>query len=66
MVVLFIVGVVKEVPVAIEEPPLAAVYQFKVVPELPVAPNVTVPVPHLVAPVVLVTELVNVTWILLE
>ncbi len=38
-------GVVKLVPVPKLDPPVKAAYQFKV-PELAVAPNVTVPVPH--------------------
>ena len=37
---------VKLVAVPNEEPPVDAVYQF-IVPALAVAPNVTVPVPHL-------------------
>ena len=39
-------GVVKLIPVPIETPPVAAAYQF-IVPALAVAPNITVPVPHL-------------------
>ena len=39
-------GVVKLVPVPIEAPPVAAAYQL-IVPALAVAPNTTVPVPHL-------------------
>ena len=38
-------GVVNEVPVATELPPVLTVYQFTV-PALAVAPRVTVPVPH--------------------
>ena len=41
-----ILGVVNEVPVPREDPPVEAAYQL-IVPELAVAPNVTVPVPHL-------------------
>ena len=47
-------GVVYEVAVAKLVPPVAAAYQFKV-PALAVAPNVAVPVPHIVAGVVEVT-----------
>ncbi len=47
-------GVVNEVPVASDVPPVAAAYQFKV-PALAVAPKVTVPVPHIAAGVVAVT-----------
>ncbi len=47
-------GVVNEVPVASDVPPVAAAYQFKV-PALAVAPKVTVPVPHIDAGVVAVT-----------
>jgi hypothetical protein len=39
-------GVVKLTPVPIEDPPLAAVYQFNVPPAQPDAPNTTVPVPQ--------------------
>ena len=39
-------GVVKLVPVPIEAPPVEAAYQL-IVPALAVAPNTTVPVPHL-------------------
>jgi hypothetical protein len=46
VVVAEMLGVVKEVPVPKDVPPVAAVYQF-IVPEEAVAPNVTVPVPHL-------------------
>ena len=42
---------VKLVPVPNEAPPDAALYQFKVPPAHPLAANVTVPVPHLEAPV---------------
>ena len=38
-------GVVNDVPVPNEEPPVAAAYQF-IVPAEAVAPKVTVPVPH--------------------
>ena len=41
-----ILGVVKEVPAPKLVPPLLAAYQFNV-PALAVAPNETVPVPHL-------------------
>ncbi len=41
-------GVVKLLPVASELPPVAAAYQL-MVPALAVAPNITVPVPHLEA-----------------
>lgn len=44
-------GVVKLVPVAVAAPPVEAVYQFTV-PALAVAPNVTVPVPHVLPGVV--------------
>ncbi len=47
-------GVVNEVPVASDVPPVAAAYQFKV-PALAVAPMVTVPVPQRLAGVVAVT-----------
>jgi len=40
-----ILGVVYEVPVPREEPPVEAAYQL-IMPELAVAPNVTVPVPQ--------------------
>ncbi len=46
-------GVVKLVPVPSDEPPVEAAYQL-IVPALAVAPNVTVPVPHLEPGVVLV------------
>ena len=39
-------GVVNDVPVPSDEPPDEAAYQF-IVPADAVAPNVTVPVPHL-------------------
>ena len=45
MVVLDILGVVNEVPLPSDVPPVKAAYQFNV-PALAVAPNVTVPVPH--------------------
>ena len=38
-------GVVKDVPVPSDEPPVEAAYQF-IVPAEAVAPNATVPVPH--------------------
>jgi hypothetical protein len=44
-VVLDILGVLYDVPVPNEVPPVKAPYQFNV-PALAVAPNVTVPVPH--------------------
>lgn len=44
-------GVVNDVPVPNEDPPVAAAYQFNV-PALAVAPRVTVPVPHREAGVV--------------
>ena len=47
-------GVVYEVPVARDVPPVAAAYQFKL-PALAVAPNVAVPVPHIAAGVIAVT-----------
>ncbi len=47
-------GVVNEVPVASDVPPVADAYQFKV-PALAVAPKVAVPVPHIAAGVVAVT-----------
>ena len=46
-------GVVKEFPVPKLVPPVATVYQL-IVPELAVAPSVTVPLSHLDAGVVLV------------
>ena len=49
--VLDILGVVNDVPVPNEVPPVAAAYQFNV-PALAVAPKVTVPVAHLAAGVV--------------
>ena len=42
---------VKEIPVPKEAPPVNALYQL-IVPALEVAPNATVPVPHLLAGVV--------------
>ena len=45
MVVVEILGVVNEIPVPSDDPPDDAAYQL-IVPELAVAPNVTVPVPH--------------------
>ena len=42
-------GVVNEFPLPKEVPPVAAAYQFSVVPAEPVAPKVTVPVPQRVA-----------------
>ena len=47
-------GVVNDVPVARDVPPVAAAYQFKV-PALAVAPKVTVPVPQRDAGVVVAT-----------
>jgi hypothetical protein len=47
--------VVKLVPVPIEEPPLDAVYQFKVAPGELEAAKVAVPVPQIVAGVVVKT-----------
>ena len=52
MVVVLIDGVVYVPPVPKDAPPLAAAYQLMVVPELLVAPNVSEPVPHLDAGVV--------------
>ena len=49
--VLDILGVVNDVPVPNDAPPVTAAYQFNV-PALAVAPNVTVPVEHLAAGVV--------------
>ena len=49
--VLEILGVVKLVPVAKELPPLTPAYQLIVPPAQPVAVSITVPVPHLPAPV---------------
>ena len=43
--VLDILGVVNDVPVPNDVPPVTAAYQFNV-PALAVAPKVTVPVPH--------------------
>ena len=40
-----ILGVVNEVPVTREDPPVEAAYQL-IMPELDVAPSVTVPVPQ--------------------
>jgi hypothetical protein len=45
VVVLDILGVINEVPVPNEVPPVKAAYQFNE-PALAVAPNVTVPVPQ--------------------
>jgi hypothetical protein len=39
-------GVVNEVPVLRDEPPVEAAYQL-IVPELALAPKTTVPLPHL-------------------
>ena len=47
------VGVVNDVPVAKLVPPVAALYQL-IMPALAVAPNVTVPAPHIPAEVVVV------------
>lgn len=47
------VGVVNDVPVAKLIPPVAALYQL-IMPALAVAPNVTVPAPHIPAEVVVV------------
>jgi hypothetical protein len=44
-VVFDILGVVNDVPVPNDAPPVTAAYQFNV-PALAVAPKVTVPVPH--------------------
>ena len=52
--VLDILGVVNDVPVPNDVPPVKAPYQFNV-PALAVAPNVTVPVAHLAAGVVPLT-----------
>ena len=52
--VLDILGVINVVPEPNDEPPVIAAYQFNV-PALAVAPNVTVPVPHLAAVVVPLT-----------
>ena len=49
--VLDILGVVNDVPVPNDVPPVTDAYQFNV-PALAVAPNVTVPVEHLAAGVV--------------
>ena len=48
-----ILGVVNDVPVEILVPPVAALYQL-IVPALAVAPNTTVPVPHIAAGVLAV------------
>ena len=53
MVVVEIIGVVKDVPVPIEDPPVDAAYQL-IVPIEVVAPRVTVPVPQTDPGVVLV------------
>ena len=50
-----ILGVVNEVPVPREEPPVEATYQL-IIPELAMAPNVTVPVPHRLPGVVVVMD----------
>jgi hypothetical protein len=47
-------GVVKEVPVPDEEPPVLDEYQLSV-PELAVAPKITVPASHLLPGVVVAT-----------
>jgi hypothetical protein len=60
VVVAEMLGVVKEVPVPKDVPPVAAVYQF-IVPEDAVAPNVTMPVPHLLPGVTALTEGVGFT-----
>ena len=52
MVVVEILGVVNVVPVPSEEPPVAAAYQL-IVPALALAPNATVPAPHMELGVVL-------------
>ena len=46
-------GVVNDAPVANDVPPVAALYQL-IVPALAVAPNTTVPVPHIAAGVLAV------------
>ena len=48
-----ILGVVNDAPVAIDVPPVNAEYQL-IVPALSVAPNATVPVPHIAAGVLAV------------
>ena len=53
MVVVEIIGVVKDVPVPSEDPPVGAAYQL-IVPAEAVAPRVTVPVPQTDPGVVLV------------
>lgn len=53
-------GVVKLLPEAVAPPPVNATYQL-IVPELAVAPNVTVPASHLAAGVVPVIVGVGVT-----
>ena len=66
MVVPEILGVVKLVPVASDEPPDDAAYQL-IVPALAVAPNPTVPVPQRepsVVPVMVVVLIVAVTAVL--
>ncbi len=60
MVLLVIVGVVNDVPVPNEVPPVLASYQFNV-PALAVAASTTVPVPHLEPGVVDVTDGVVIT-----
>ena len=49
-----ILGVVKDVPVPKDEPPVDAAYQFNV-PALAVAPNITVPVSQRASGVVPIT-----------
>ena len=56
MVVVLILGVVKERPVPSEEPPLDAANQSKTAPEVTVAESVTVPVPTFEPAVVVTTE----------
>ena len=55
-------GVVKLVPVPIDEPAVATLYQFKV-PELAVAPKITVPVSQRLPGVVALTDGTAVTVI---
>jgi hypothetical protein len=55
VVVTLILGVVNEVPVPNEEPPVLAAYQFSV-PALAVAPKATVPTSQRLAGVVVETD----------
>ena len=54
MVVALILGVVNDVPVPKDAPPVVAAYQL-IIPALAVAPNVAVPFPHIATGAVAVT-----------